>query len=68
MDKLAKVLKSSPGSKPVRLLINNGGDGELAIDLKKTAPVKLTNDFVKSLHKIPGVQKIEFKLAEETRR
>jgi DNA polymerase-3 subunit alpha len=65
MDKLAKVLKGSPGNKPVRLLISNGGTGELAIDLKKAATVKLTNEFVRSICKLSGVQKLEFKLAEQ---
>ncbi|MGI8905578.1 MAG: DNA polymerase III subunit alpha [Candidatus Sumerlaeaceae bacterium] len=65
MDKLAKVLKASPGNKPVRLLIANGSEGELTIELKKTAQVRLTNELVKSLHKLPGVQKIEFRLADQ---
>jgi DNA polymerase-3 subunit alpha len=66
MEKLAGVLKSEPGEKPVSLVIPTvERESELRVDLGKSVRVKLTDNLIKNLHRTPGVIRVQFKLAED---
>ncbi|MCX7019704.1 MAG: OB-fold nucleic acid binding domain-containing protein, partial [Candidatus Sumerlaeota bacterium] len=59
LERVAGVLRSSPGVKPVRLRILHGKSC-LIIDLKKSIPVTLSNELVRSLSQLPGVRLLRF--------
>lgn len=60
IGQLAGVLKSSPGKKPVRLLIPQGQRGELIVNFEAGGGVSVTNDFVLALSHVPGVRRVRF--------
>lgn len=60
MDKVAGVLRTSPGRKRVRLAIGSEGAGCLYVDLHKKLSVTVSNEVVKQLTAIPGVRELKF--------
>jgi DNA polymerase-3 subunit alpha len=64
MEKIAAAVKKSPGKKPVRLGIAVEDKEELRINLPEKARVTLTDNLIKNLKSIKGVQQVKFQKAE----
>jgi len=63
MDKLAALLRSEPGEKPVSLVIPTvERETEVRVDLSQKYRVKLTDNLIKNLHRTNGVQRVQFKM------
>lgn len=60
MEELSRVLKSSPGRRPVKLLFVYADRGELSVELPKGSRVHLSNEFVRALQTLPGLKGVKF--------
>jgi DNA polymerase III subunit alpha len=60
IDKLARLLRTSPGRKKVRVVVSGIGRGSMTVDLQKTVAVALSNDLMKTLAGTPGVKSVEY--------
>lgn len=65
LPQIASLLKSEPGDKPVNVIIpTREREEELRLHLGKTTTVRLSDNLVKKLIRISGVQKIQYRLPE----
>jgi DNA polymerase-3 subunit alpha len=64
LDRLKALLLTCPGKKNVRLLVEDGNDHELIVDLGKDFRFSPTNEFIKQAAQLTGMKGMRFLIKE----